>query len=407
VDGAAAERLRIRLDGAPGIKLSIQKQPLANTVGVVERVDGELARLQAQGLVPDDIQVRKVDDQARYVRQQPATTRARPRPSVPCSRCSWSTCSSAASAGTLIIGSAMPIAVLLTFTLMAAFGLDLNIMTLGGLALGIGMLVDSTIVMLENIQRHQRRGEPGVDAAVGAAREVTSAIVASTSTNLAAVLPFLFIGGLIGLLFRELIFTISAAILASMIVALTLVPALAGACRRREGWVRRGFDRGMGGLQAGYGWLLRGCCRCAGCWSRVRRLARLTVPGFFGGRSGVPAEDGRGRRADLALGRRGHQRGTDGRDGAAGGGHCRGAARGGGRVHHRRRLGVRPLAWENQQPRRHPGAAAAAGGARRAHVGGLHRAHAGHGEGGPHPRAQPTSTPAACAASASTAATTT
>jgi multidrug efflux pump subunit AcrB len=105
-------------------------------------------------------------------------------------------------------------------------GLTLNIMTLGGLALGIGMLVDNTIVMLENIARHQRQGEGDLEGSINAAGEVNSAIVASTSTNLAAVLPFLFIGGLVGLLFRELIITISAAIVASLIVALTLVPAL-------------------------------------------------------------------------------------------------------------------------------------------------------------------------------------
>jgi len=100
-------------------------------------------------------------------------------------------------------------------------------MTLGGLALGVGMLVDNTIVMLENIERHQREGESGIEAAQNAAAEVTSPIIAATSTNLAAVLPFLFISGLVGLLFRELIFTITASIVASLMVAVTLVPALA------------------------------------------------------------------------------------------------------------------------------------------------------------------------------------
>ncbi len=97
---------------------------------------------------------------------------------------------------TLIIGNAIPIAILVTFILMAGGGLTLNIMTLGGLALGIGMLVDSTIVMLENIYRHQREGEAPESASRLAASEVNSTIVASTSTNLAAVLPFLFITGL-------------------------------------------------------------------------------------------------------------------------------------------------------------------------------------------------------------------
>ncbi|MCG6942221.1 MAG: efflux RND transporter permease subunit, partial [Thiohalocapsa sp.] len=284
LDGAAAERLRIRLDDEPGIKLSIQKQPLANTVDVVETVDQALAALAAQNRIPPDVVIRKVDDQARYIRQ------------------SLRNAAQAALAGaalamlvvylflgsirrTLIIGSAIPIAVLVTFILMAAFGLNLNIMTLGGLALGIGMLVDSTIVMLENIQRHQRLGERSVPAAVNAAREVTSAVVAATSTNLAAVLPFLFIGGLVGLLFRELIFTISAAILASLIVALTLVPALAGRVpATREGWLRRNIDRGMGALAAGYGGLLSLLLPLR--WLVVAGFAAwlgLTLPGFLGG----------------------------------------------------------------------------------------------------------------------------
>ncbi|MGE5153592.1 MAG: efflux RND transporter permease subunit [Bdellovibrio bacteriovorus] len=261
LDGAAEERLRIRLDGEPGIKLSIQKQPQANTVAVVDRVQQELARLAETGQIPPDVRIQRVDDQARYIRH------------------SLDNALSAALGGgllamavvylflgslrrTLIIGSAIPIAILATFILMAGAGLSFNIMTLGGLALGIGMLVDSTIVMLENIYRHQRRGESVTRAADLASREVTGAIVASTSTNLAAVLPFLFIGGLVGLLFRELIFTISAAILVSMVVALTLVPALAGRVpATHEGPLRRLVDRTLTRLQDGYAWLLAGLLR--------------------------------------------------------------------------------------------------------------------------------------------------
>jgi multidrug efflux pump subunit AcrB len=112
------------------------------------------------------------------------------------------------------------------------------------------MLVDSTIVMLENIYRHQLDGEKNISAADHAASEVTSAIFASTSTNLAAVLPFLFIGGLIGLLFQELIITISAAIAASLIVALTLVPALAARIpATEEGHFRRLINQFLTALQ--------------------------------------------------------------------------------------------------------------------------------------------------------------
>jgi len=256
IDGAAEERLRIRLDGQPGVKLSIQKQPLANTVAVVDRVEQALDRLRDQGQIPPDIAIAQVDDQARYIRR------------------ALNNAVTAAAGGallamtvvylflgslrrTLIIGSAIPIAVLVTFILMAAFGLTFNIMTLGGLALGIGMLVDNTIVMLENLYHHQHRRESPEQAADGASRDVTGAIVAATSTNLAAVLPFLFVGGLIGLLFRELIFTISAAILASMLVALTLVPALAGRVPvRREGSARRLVNRLLQTAEDGYGRLL-------------------------------------------------------------------------------------------------------------------------------------------------------
>ncbi|WP_456378040.1 efflux RND transporter permease subunit [Thiolapillus sp.] len=257
IDGHEIPRLHIRLDQQTAIKLSIQKQPQANTVSVVDGVNMQLAQLQARRLIPADIQIVAVNDEARHIRR------------------SLNNAVAAALSGavlamlvvylflgsirrTLIIGSAIPIATLVAVTIMSSMGLTLNIMTLGGLALGVGMLVDSTIVMLENIYRHQRSGEAGEKASSSAAGEVTSAIFASTSTNLAAVLPFLFIGGLIGLLFQELIITISAAIVASMIVALTLVPALAARIpATREGWLRRRINHFVTQLQDAYAGLLR------------------------------------------------------------------------------------------------------------------------------------------------------
>lgn len=185
----------------------------------------QLDWMREQQLIPEDVQIIPVGDQSIYVRH------------------ALGNATTAAASGailamlvvylflgnfrrTLVIGSAIPIAIMVTFILMAMGGLTLNIMTLGGLALGVGMLVDNTIVMLENITRHQREGEKPTEASVHAAAEVNSAIVASTSTNLAAILPFLFITGLTGLLFSELIFTLTAAIVASLLVAITLVPTL-------------------------------------------------------------------------------------------------------------------------------------------------------------------------------------
>ena len=252
IDTHEDERLRVRLDSVPGIKLSIQKQPSANTVSVVDVVRQRLDWLQAQGLIPEDIYVDSVADQSIYIRQ------------------ALNNSSMAAIAGallamlvvyiflgnlrrTLIIGSAIPIAIMVTFVIMGMGGLTLNIMTLGGLALGVGLIVDNTIVMLENIYRHQCQGEGRLEAGRRAAEEVNSAIVASTSTNLAAVLPFLFIGGLTGLLFRELIFTISAAILSSMVIALTLVPSLAAKVNSVESSsLRATVDKGVNRLQQAY-----------------------------------------------------------------------------------------------------------------------------------------------------------
>ncbi|MGB5606031.1 MAG: efflux RND transporter permease subunit [Gammaproteobacteria bacterium] len=233
IDTHEDERVRVRLNGVPGIKLSIQKQPAANTIAVVNVVRERLVWLQEQGLIPGDIEVDSVADQSIYIRQALKNS-------------SMAALSGALLAmvvvflflgnlrRTLIIGSAIPIAIMVTFVIMGIGGLTLNIMTLGGLALGVGLLVDNTIVMLENIYRHQCKGEADLEAGTRAAQEVNSAIVASTSTNLAAVLPFLFIGGLTGLLFRELIYTISAAILSSMVIALTLVPALAAKVHTME-----------------------------------------------------------------------------------------------------------------------------------------------------------------------------
>lgn len=231
IDTHEDERLRVRFNGVPGVKLSVQKQPEANTIDVADLVHSRMEWMKVNGLIPEDIRVDVVADQSKYVRHS-------------LNNATMAAVSGAVLAmlvvyifignirGTLIIGSAIPISIMVTFVLMSLGGLTFNVMTLGGLALGIGMLIDNTIVMLENIARHKKLAVQqdlpmSKEVSMAAAREVNSAVVAATSTNLAAVIPFLFFGGLVGLLFRELIFTISAAIIGSLVVALTLVPSLA------------------------------------------------------------------------------------------------------------------------------------------------------------------------------------
>ncbi|PWW19464.1 HAE1 family hydrophobic/amphiphilic exporter-1 [Cytobacillus oceanisediminis] len=127
----------------------------------------------------------------------------------------------------LIIGISIPYSVIFTFVLMYFSDFTLNIMTLGGLALGIGMLVDNAIVVIENIYRHLSMGKDPKAAASDGAKEVGSAITASTLTTVAVFIPVVFISGIIGELFTEFALTISFSLFASLVVALTVVPMLA------------------------------------------------------------------------------------------------------------------------------------------------------------------------------------
>ncbi len=225
IDSHEDEKLRVRLNDVPGVKVSIQKQPKANTVTVADLVKKKIKDLYAEKAIPSHIKIELSNDQSVFIKGSMNNAR------------------NAVIMGailamlvvflflgnirrTLIIGSAIPIGVVVTFLLMETTNLTLNIMSVGGIAVGIGMLVDNTIVMLENIYRHQCKSGANEKSAITAAGEVNNAIIASTTTNLAAIIPFLFLSGIVGLLFKELILTISAAIIASMIVALTLVPAL-------------------------------------------------------------------------------------------------------------------------------------------------------------------------------------
>lgn len=251
-DTSYEQRLWVRLDGRPAVKVSIRKQPDANTVEVADRVARRVASLQETRFIPTDITSRTVFDQSFFVRNAVSSV----------------TDAALTGAGlamlvvllflgslrkTVIIGVSIPLAVMATFMMMGIGNLTLNIMSMGGLALGVGMLVDNSIVMLENIFRRKEMGiEDPVGAAHVGAREVGGAVVASTMTNLAAVVPFLLITGLSALIFRELILTISFAILASLAVSLTLVPMLAALLSKirfssglERSRPKRAFDRMM------------------------------------------------------------------------------------------------------------------------------------------------------------------
>ncbi|EMI10448.1 efflux RND transporter permease subunit [Anoxybacillus gonensis] len=160
----------------------------------------------------------------------------------------------------IIIGIAIPYSVIVTFVLMYFSDFTLNIMTLGGLALGIGMLVDNSIVVIENISRHLAMGKEPKEAAKDGVSEVGSAIVASTLTSVAVFIPVLFITGLIGDLFTEFALTIAFSLLASLFVALTVVPMLASRWlrpRRRYREEARLSSASMRALEKSVRWALR------------------------------------------------------------------------------------------------------------------------------------------------------
>ncbi len=226
-DGYREQRLHVRMDGRPATQVSVFKLPQANTVQVVDAVNATMERLESSGFIPEDIEYHAIGDPAFFIRGAIASV------------------STAALIGgalamavvflflgslrkSFVIGLSLPIAIMATFAMMGLGELTLNVISLGGLALGVGLLLDNAIVMLENIYRHRERlGKSPENAAHEGAREVTSAIVAGTLTNLAAVAPFLLISGLAAMVFRELILTISFAIIATLAAALTLVPMLA------------------------------------------------------------------------------------------------------------------------------------------------------------------------------------
>ncbi len=219
----------VRLDGPECIGLAIYREAGANTVSVVGSVFEMLRELERD--LPD-IRFAVVENQARFVEQaveeveESAIYGALLAVGVLLLALrNWT--------ATLVIGLAIPISVLATFTLMYFEGLTLNVMTLGGLALGAGMLVDNAIVVIENIYRHL---ETGVDARTASARgagEVGVAILASTLTTVSVFLPIVYLQGLAGELFKEQAWTVAFSLVSSLGVAMATVPMLASRVLRR------------------------------------------------------------------------------------------------------------------------------------------------------------------------------
>ena len=236
-----------RVRGQESVELAVYKEGDANTVQVARRVERRLESLRNS--LPDDLELVKIHDQSTFISSAVNDVRV------------------AAILGgliaifvlygflrdaraTTIVGIAIPVSVIGTFLLMYTNDISLNIMSLGGIALAVGMLVDNSIVVLENIVRKKEQGEGIVEAAQNGTAEVGSAVVAATLTTIAVFFPMVFISGIAGQLFRDQALTVTFALIFSLLVALTVIPMLAALGARSR------YDAGDDGKRAS--WFTRG-----------------------------------------------------------------------------------------------------------------------------------------------------
>ncbi len=222
IDHWEKKRNIVRINQESGVRIMVYKQSGSNTVSVAEAVKKEVEAINRD--MPQ-IRLLPIIDNSKYIKR------------------SINNVSSSAIMGgvlaviilliflanvtsTIIIAIAIPVSIIATFALMYYFGFTLNIMSLGGVALGIGMLVDNSIVVLENIFKYREKGYDKVEASVVATEEVAMPILASTATTVAIFLPLMFIEGMSGVMFKQMAYIVSFALLCSMVISLTVVPMM-------------------------------------------------------------------------------------------------------------------------------------------------------------------------------------
>ncbi|HBA86378.1 MAG TPA: acriflavin resistance protein [Verrucomicrobia bacterium] len=242
----------VRVNDRPGVRLAVNKQSGANTVEVAEQVLAEIERINEDF---QQIRIVPIIDTSDYIRRSIGNVGS-------------SIMRGGAFAvlvlllflrnirSTAVISLSIPISIVATFSLIYFGGFTLNLMTLGGLALGVGMLVDNAVVVLENIYRLREEGQAAEEAAVRGTGEVTAAIVASTITTLVVFLPMIFVRGMAGVMFRQLAYVVSFSLICALFVSLTLIPMLASRYIRptafdpneKESWLHKLYRLSGAGL---------------------------------------------------------------------------------------------------------------------------------------------------------------
>jgi HAE1 family hydrophobic/amphiphilic exporter-1 len=242
LDSHEDARYLVEMNGVPAVSLGLQKQSGANTVEVAEAIRREVERINTER---DDLHLTVYSDQSEFIRQSIDSVRT---------AAIWGSLLAVLvlyvflrnRTSTAIIATAIPISVISTFGLLYFGGLTLNQMTFGGLALGVGLIVDNAIVVIESILRkREEEGSPPEEAARVGALEVAGAITASTLTTCVIFLPVVFTRTTSGALFQALALVVVFALATSLLVALTLVPMLAARFLRLSSAGREGSRGGF------------------------------------------------------------------------------------------------------------------------------------------------------------------
>ncbi|MGH9373730.1 MAG: efflux RND transporter permease subunit [Vicinamibacterales bacterium] len=256
----ATEDLRsfTRINGRPGVRMQVQKQSGQNTVAVADGIRTEAARINTE--IPG-VRLSILNDSSVFITRSIASVK----------EAAWLGAILVVAIiflflrdlrSTFIISISIPISIIGTFALLYFNGFTLNTMTFGGLALGVGMIVDASIVVLENTFRHMEMGKDRMQAAIDGGEEVWSAILASTLTHIAVFVPLLFLSGVSSVMFKQLAIVVMFSLAMSLFVAVTIVPVLCSRVLRlpppieqRKGLTGRLFtasERVLSGIDDGY-----------------------------------------------------------------------------------------------------------------------------------------------------------
>jgi HAE1 family hydrophobic/amphiphilic exporter-1 len=239
-DATEDRRAFMRINGRPGVRMRVQKQSGENTVAIAQGVRAEMERINRE--VPG-VRLQVINDTSVFIERAIHNVQEHALVGsvlvvfiIFAFLRDWR--------ATVIVSTSIPISVIGTFALLYFGGFTLNTMTFGGLALGVGMIVDAAIVVLENTHRHLEMGKDRMTAAIDGAEEVWSAILASTLTHIAVFIPLLFLTGVSSVLFTQLSIVVMFSLSMSLFVAVTIVPVL---CSR---WLSLPHEKAQTGAMA-------------------------------------------------------------------------------------------------------------------------------------------------------------